>query len=143
MKLSSALKQKNRLKKEISDLRKKIEKNNSVVKGNIVSYNVVELLGELNQKTEELVSLKTSITEANYPVQQKIYRMAELKGLIQFYKSVPVTDGKKQPEYHEAVVEYSAQLKDKSFDDLIKKAETEIEVIQEELDTFNYATELQ
>jgi hypothetical protein len=93
--LAKALKEKKKLTQEISQLQKRLTNYNSVIKGNPRPFEMDSVDKELVAKTEELILLKSVITKANQPVQDKIYRMSELKGLIAFYKKYLLQKGSK------------------------------------------------
>ncbi|PID95491.1 MAG: hypothetical protein CSA94_01335, partial [Bacteroidetes bacterium] len=88
MKLSKALSEKNRLARKTRELQNKIKEHNSYIKGNTPIYRTQELLGELQETIEELVELKTKIHKANQPVQDKIFKLAELKSFATFLRNL-------------------------------------------------------
>ena len=65
MLLVEALKQKNRLAAKVAELTKRIDDNNRRVAGNVVQYDIEELIAELHKCTKELVSLKARIQRTN------------------------------------------------------------------------------
>jgi len=143
MKIAKALKEKNRLKGEIAALKKKITAQNRKVKGNPQPYDVQQLLKELQEKTAQLIQMKSDITHVNQPVQQKIYRLAELKALAAFYKTIPVNEGKDAvTRYSDDIFDFEVQVKAPELDKIIVDIERQIEALQDELDVFNHATEL-
>lgn len=141
MNIAKTLKAKSQLVNKINKLKAKIKHNNSTLKGNEKMYDIKTLLQELETKTEELVQLKTKLTQANAAVQDKIYKIGELKSMIAFYKEMSVRQGKTmESNYNTTIVEYEAQVTQKDKDEAIEKLETEIMQLQDELDTFNYTT---
>lgn len=146
MKVAKALKEKNKLLKEIGKLRNRVEQYNSLLKGNPVVYDTKSLLKELQEKTEQLVQLKSAVSYTNIPVQEKIFRLAELKALLKFYRNIPVKQGKAHERYglmrEQNVLEYESQVKAADVDALAEQAEKEVEALQDELDAFNHTTEL-
>ena len=144
MKIIEALKEKNKLVKKILELQNRITTYNCIIEGNPRAYDPKDELVELNKTIEELINVKTKITRANQPVQEKIYRLSELKSKIRFLKTVPTTEGKapqgksyySQPEMHI----WESSIKTKERDKYIVELENEIDKIQQELDTHNYNT---
>ena len=68
MTIKQALKKKNLLVKEILDLHTRVATYNSVEVGNVRPYSAKESMELLNQKSNELVELKTKIHTANAPI---------------------------------------------------------------------------
>lgn len=143
MKLSKALKEKNKLIKEIDVYFKRAASNNSVIEGGKSDYSSKDQIEKGLEKIEELVALKAKIQAANQPVQDKIFRLSELKSLILRLRHIPTTDGPQAPSYRsEVAVSYNAEIKKIDIDQMIEKYEKEIETIQEELDAFNHTTDI-
>lgn len=140
--LAKALTTKNKLKKEIAQLQKKLETHNSVIAGNPRPFDVLAIDNELNAKVRELSQLKASITKANQTVQEKIYLLAELRGLIAFYRKIEVKEGKQSEFYRDEMIIYEAFMNELTFDEKIKLLENEAETIQDELELFNHTTQL-
>ena len=144
MTIVEALKEKNRLIRNILELQKRISTYNCVIEGNPRAYDPKKVLEELNDTIDRLVSIKTRITKANQAVQEKIYRLSELKTLAKFLKTIPTTEGKapagktyySQPETYV----WESSIKTKERDAHIIDLEEEIDKIQQELDTHNYNT---
>ena len=93
MNVKKSLKEKNRLVKEIQELYARLSQYNSVEVGNVRPYSPKEMLEQVNQKSNELVELKTKIHNANTPVYDKIFRLSELKSTISRLKSLDCTEG--------------------------------------------------
>jgi ribosomal protein L29 len=87
MNVKKALKEKNRLVKEIQELYARLSQYNSVEVGNVRPYSPKDMLEQINEKSNELVELKTKIHKANTPVYDKIFRLSELKSTIARLKS--------------------------------------------------------
>lgn len=145
MLLKNALKLKNQLVSEISDLGRLIQQNNSIITGNKRDYSVTDLLTEYDAKVLELTKLKASIQNANVPVHEKIFLLSELKNKITMLKGIDTQDGKSRPTrgFGSSDPEfYEAELKQKETRDLIKSVEEQIRGIQNDLDDFNGTTEI-
>jgi hypothetical protein len=146
MKLAKALKVKNTLVKEISDLAQKINVYNSVVIGSEQPYNSKNLLALYEQKTQDLIDLKSKISTANATIQSSIYRIAELKSQISHLTNVNTRSGRIASHSHsyrgDTEVEYVATISTLDLEGIIIAKNTEIDSLQEAIDQYNYTTEI-
>lgn len=141
MNLSKALSEKNRLARKIKEIQNKIELHNSYIKGNTPVYNINELLQELDKTMNLLTDLKSKIANANLPVQEKIFRLAELKSFATFLRRLTIKEGKILEErWNSEVREWESELGTIEKDLLLEKTEKEIDAIQSELDKYNFET---
>ncbi len=141
MNLSKALNEKNRLARKIREIQHKIETHNSYIKGSTPVYEIKKLLKELDLSINALTALKTKIHHANQPVQDKIFRLAELKSFATFLRKLKIKEGKILDERWNAdVTEWESELGTIDRDQLLEKTEKEIDNIQVELDKFNFET---
>jgi hypothetical protein len=145
MNIKKALKEKNRLVKEILDLHTRVATYNSVEVGNVRPYSAKESMELLNQKSNELVELKTNIHRANGPVYQYIFRLSELKSTIARIKNLDCNEGSVQDYYSRnretpAVKETEISIVER--DEMVKHMENQIEEIQDILDNHNQITEI-
>lgn len=101
---------------------------------------------ELNSTIEELIDIKTRITRANQPVQDKIYRLSELKTKIRFLKTIPTTEGKapsgKTYYSQSEMLVWESTIKTTERDENIVDLGNEISKIQKELDAHNFNTSI-
>ncbi len=146
MKIAKALKKKNKIVRELGKLLTKVQQNNSLLEGKTRSYDPEEMLNESHKKLNELVELKTKISKANEPVQDKIYRLSELKSFIENIKNISTIEGPSESTSwgrdENKVVNYTVKITTVKKDELVQNLEDEIEKIQEELDIHNYTTEI-
>jgi hypothetical protein len=145
MKLHKALKLRKKLVGEISSLKQQIQGKNSYLVGslNAEKYNVPKLYDELLEKIDQLTGLKYVINEANKEIQAQIYTLAEYKALIAFWNSVPVSEGTQVHGYSDAkTLEYKVQVDEEIRNGYVKAFQTRVDAIQEEIDVFNYTTEI-
>jgi hypothetical protein len=143
MKINQALKKKNQLASELSELSMLIRTNNSTVEGNPKHYFIKNLIEDYDIKLVELVELKTKIHKANLPIYDKIFLLSELKGKVNMYKGIPIVEGKVVERYSQSqsqvmVVEYNV----KEMNYLIKDLEAQINNLQEQLDYHNATTNI-
>ena len=143
MKLTKALKLKNQLAGDVAELKDRLSKQNSRAATVPFDYDTREVLTALRAKVENLIAVKSSIATANVGLYPRIFRLAELKGLVTQLKALDVRHGVfkeagnyAQPAYE---VEYVAQLKKSVVDGLVAELETEISALQDELDEFNHS----
>ena len=143
MNIKQALKQKNKLIKEITEKTKLMQEYNSIELGNERPYSVNSLYYEVIDASLELSKLKAKIHRANGPVLEDIFLMAEMKSTIQALKKVDCTSGKSNRDRYSSteiilIVEMSIVEKNNK----IKELEEKIEEIQDRLDIFNTNPEI-
>lgn len=145
MKLHKALKLRKKLTGDISRLKTQIQTKNSYILGsvNAEKYNVPKLYNELLKKVDELVGLKFAINEANHEIQSKIYVLSETKALIAFWNETSVQEGTQLIGYSDKLTqEYKVQIDEEKRNEMIKELQTKVDSLQEEIDTFNYTTDI-
>lgn len=139
MTLAQALKKKNKLVKQINEKKKRVRENNSILTTNTRSYVIADLRKDLAGLTDELIALKVQIQTANVPILAKIYQLSEMKDQIAFLRSVSTTVGKITNHYHNtAETVFQAELTAVEVDTEVEALEAKIELLQEEIDTFNH-----
>lgn len=145
MKLYKALKLRKNLVGEIASLKQQIKERNSYLEGskNGEKFNVQEAYDELLSKIDELSGLKYVINEANKEIQAKIYTLAEYKALIAFWKEVSVDEGTKVASiYSEKVQSYVVQVDEAKRNEIVKNFQKRVDALQEELDEYNFTTDI-
>lgn len=143
MNIKQALKRKNVLVNEIKQEFGKIQAYNSLEVGSKRPYSAKDALKTYMEKTNELITLKTAIHKANAPVYGKIFRISELKSMVRYLGTLNCNEGKQRSGYGMAELSVmSVEIDVVERDNLVKKLETEIDQIQDELDYFNSVTEL-
>lgn len=144
--LAKLLKEKNVLVGRMNELRTRIARENVTEGFNEAKYKVQDLYTELQVVTEHLITVKSAISRLNVPVVDKIYRMGELKSRIQFLKGLNTQDGTftesdRWVNSGAAVAKtYKAQMSRVDVDREVETLTEAINLLQEELDTFNYST---
>jgi len=144
MKLYKALKLRKNLIGEIADLKQQIKNKNSYLEGskNGEKFNVREKYELLLEKVNELTGLKFVINEANRDIQSKIYSLGEYKALVAFWKEVPVLEGTQIIGYSDKAQNYVVQIDEEERNSIINDFQKRIDAIQEELDEYNFNTEI-
>ena len=158
MKISKALKMKNRLAGDIAVLKQRITENNvAVVDRGDSGFDVMALYENFQKATESLVAIKTAIAMANggnvvnsgsvgTVNAYRIYKMAELKGMIEMLRNLDTRNGK----FNEGtrfgdvpiVTEYRATISRSKADEMIVGLTDQIESLQDDTDAFNATAEI-
>ena len=142
MKIAKALKLKNQLAGDVAQLKELLAKQNVRSTKQKFDYENREVLSRLRAKLDELVKVKAAIATANAEVYDKIFRLAELKGLVAALTGLDTKAG----IFHEGgrfgdpgyEVEYVAQLGKVDVDKLVAELQNEIQTLQDALDEFNF-----
>ena len=143
MNIKQALKQKNKLIKEITENTRLMQEYNSIELGNERPYSVNSLYYEVIDASLELSKLKAKIHRANGPVLEDIFLMAEMKSTIQALKKVDCTSGKSNRDrYSSTEIILMVEMSIVEKNNKIKELEEKIEEIQDRLDIFNTNTEI-
>jgi len=141
MKLAKALKQKNKLAGEVAQLKELLAQQNSRSTKQKFDYDNKQVLADLRTKIDELIATKAAIGAANAEIYAKIFRLAELKGLVATLKGLATKDGvfAESLGFSQSVeVEYVAQIKKAEIDQMTRQLDTEIQELQDALDEFNF-----
>ncbi|MEM0933004.1 MAG: hypothetical protein AAGJ12_11080 [Bacteroidota bacterium] len=144
MRLSRALKEKNRLIGKIKEIQNMIAFHNSYIKGNKPIYDIENLWELLNGTVSELTELKTRIQKANTVIRPKIYKLSELKSLAAFLKGLQIKEGKLLGDNwrNSEVTEWQSEIGNLERDRKVEAIEKKIDTLQNELDQFNFETEI-
>ena len=142
MNIKQALKAKNKLVTELKASYGILQKYNSIEEGNPRRYSMADTLEKIHTLSNELVELKAQIHKANQPVYDKIFALAELKGLIKELKKVPTDEGKQTERYGSVVSVKEVELNIVEIQTIVDKLQERIEVLQNELDIHNANTEI-
>jgi len=142
MNIKQALKLKNKLVSQIKEQYEIAKAHNSIEQGNPRRYSALQSINKANELSIELVELKTKIHLANAPVYDLIFQMSELKNQIKQLKSIPVDEGKVTERYGSITTIKEVELNIAERDNLVKGLESQIEELQDKLDTYNATTEL-
>ena len=145
MKLHKALKLRKKLVGDIGRLKTQIQTKNSFSEGSLDAdkYNVPKLYEQLKSKINDLIGLKYAINEANREIQASIYTISEYKALIAFWNEVPVKEGKQIIGYSDVTtMEYLVQVDEATRNQMVEEFQTKVDALQEEIDTFNYTTDI-
>lgn len=146
MKLSKALKVKNRLVGEIAHLRQLVAQHNIVTDNNTAPVDVLGIRDESLQKQQQLMELKAKIAVANGPIWAKIVELGELKARIGFLRTIPVRVGTftESQRYGAEPVKtvYRSKITQEEIEATVKLATERIDTLQDEIDQFNATTDI-
>jgi hypothetical protein len=142
MTIAQALKEKNQLTTKLNKSWEKVLSYNSIRVGATRPYPLDEVMKEVNDLTNQLVNLKTSIHSASSPVREKIFLLSEKKSMIKYWSKVNTSNGPTRERYasEETVMDAYFSVVDK--DQAIELLESQIDEIQAELDKFNHTTHI-
>lgn len=142
MNVKQALKQKNKLVAELKEQFGILQKYNSIEEGNPRRYSMADTLDKIRTISVQLVELKAKIHRANQPVYEKIFELAEFKGMIKELKKVSTEEGKVNERYGSIVSVKQVELNVVDVENIIKNLEKSIEQLQDELDVHNATTQI-
>ena len=146
MNIKTALKRKNKLVGLIASEFLKISTYNSIIEGNERPYDIEKAIYEWDKYSKELVELKAKIHQANAPVFKKIFLISELKSQVKSLKGLNCDSGKSDVYSRygsgnsETIKTAAIMVNEKDL--MIKDIEAQIDQIQDELDDFNFKTEI-
>jgi hypothetical protein len=146
MKLSQALKVKNRLAGEVARLNQVLHRENSRRNDNTSKVDRQATWVQIMQTSDELGVLKGKIATANVGIYSKLERMGELKARIAFINSLPKRDGEEVVPLHgdrePLTYNWDAYINQEGADSLVGGLQKQIEFLQDEVDAYNATTEI-
>lgn len=144
MKLSKALKLKNKKVNEYNNLVNKMINHNSYDIDTKKVYNSYSLYMSVIDAREDLIKFKTAIHLTSEPIREKIFRLGEYKNLLMNLNRLNTTEGVvKSRGYGESDKStYACSINEEQKVEMMEWYQNEIENIQDDIDTFNATTEL-
>lgn len=142
MNVKQALKQKNKLVTDLKAQYEILKKYNSIEEGNPRRYSMKDTLDKIDTLQFELVKLKAKIHKANQPVYDKIFALAELKGLVKELKKVPTDEGKQVERYGSVQSVKEVELNIVDIQNKVEALGETIEELQNQLDIHNSNTQI-
>jgi hypothetical protein len=146
MKLTRALKEKNRLAGELTRLQKILQRENSRRNDSTSTVDRAEVWDSCIGLTDQLSEIKGKICVANIGIYPKLERMSELKSRIAFIKMLSTRNGEEIERYgrsdEKIVYQWDAFLKEALIDDLVSVYQTQINDLQDEVDDYNATTDI-
>ena len=143
MRLSKALKLKNKKLKEYKSTLMKVSQNNSYDVDNKPIYDSGKLYNEAVEQLKDYLELKSAIHTTSEPIRFKIFQLGEVKSLLNVLNSLDTKSGVYKEGYREVTSRtYEASISEEEKNAKVKNLENAIELLQDEIDTFNATTEL-
>ena len=143
MKLAKALKLKNKKLKEYKSTLMKVVQNNSYDVDNKPIYNSTNLYNESVELLKDYLELKTAIHTSSEPIRFKIFQLGEVKSLLNVINGLDTKSGVYKEGYREITLRtYESSISEEEKNEKVKTLENTIELLQDEIDTFNATTEL-
>lgn len=144
MKLSKALKLKNKKINEYNNLVTKMVSCNSYDVTSKRYYDAKTLHNEVVDKQADLIKFKTAIHLTSEPIRYKIFELGELKNYLMNLSRLSTNEGVvKSRGYGESDVStYACSINELEKVKMMESIQTEIEYIQDAIDAFNATTEL-
>ena len=141
--LAKALAVKNRLAGRLAQAKTNVETYNSVLVGQKDEANsAVDVRAEYARfltLQEGLVAVKAAIQAANIPIYEDVLRIAEKKALLQLLGGLNTKQGT-EPGYGGIEYRYAATIPKPEVLEIVRRAEAEIDAIQDKLTQFNAST---
>ncbi len=132
--LARSLKIKNRIIEELNKTTEDLIQYNRIIKDNIREVDIEETLKKINRLIDIIIDLKIKIFTAGAPIRKEIFKLSELKNLIQVYKQVSTDRGMftKKSYLNDSIdkIEYDVILTKKEIELKIKQLQKEIDDIQ-------------
>ena len=140
--LAKALKLKNILVRELNSLNSRLLTNNSYLKNNAPKYNVIDVGSEIAAKRQELVNLKVAIQVANVGIVEKLILLGELKNYAANLNSLQTQEGEVTSYHQNQNNFFECVINQVSKDEMVKVVQTQIDNLQDDIDTFNATTKI-
>lgn len=144
MKIVRAMKQVKRLQGEINDIRNRISNSIRQLQENEYLEQIAELKTQLQEKVHRLKTLKTRIMHTNVRANMfgVILEIGELKGHIEYLKSLDVSSGACYVGYSDTKQTYKSQITEKEKRKLVERCQSKINELTDKLDEFNHDTDI-
>ena len=153
MKISKALKVKNRLVGEVARLRSILTRENSRREDSSSTVDMVATYAVLETTLSKLIALKSAIAKANIGVYPLLAEMEEAKSSIAYYKALPIRVGeeieslnvwnKETGDISKISHTWSAYINQEQVDAKTKELQTQIEALQDQIDEYNATTSVE
>ena len=90
---------------------------------------------------DELILLKQKLSKASLPIQDKIFRLSELKAELVMLNKIDTTEGVNY-SYSDVPAEYEVVFDKAKIKEMADKINEEINLLQDQIEEFNYNTEI-
>ena len=148
--LAKALKVKNRLVGELSNLQNVARQHNAlpVESRGEKSVRLDKVWSDLQKVSNRLVELKSKIAVATAGIAPLLVDLAETKGTIAFLESLPVKEGKEDTQIGYGVnsslktVVWDSFINEDAKNRIVKENKNRIDSLQDQIDEFNAVTKI-
>lgn len=148
--LAKALKVKNRLVGELSNLQNVARQHNALPVENREdkSVRLDKVWEDIRDVSNRIVELKSKIAVASAPITPFLVDLAETKSAITFLEGLPVKEGKEDTHIGYGVnsslktVVWNSYINEDSKAKLIKENKNRIDTLQDQIDEFNATTKI-
>jgi hypothetical protein len=146
MKLSQALKQKNRLAGEITQQQQILIRENARRSDSVSTVDRQKVYDHILDLSNRLGELKGKIAAANVGIYTKLERMAEMKSHIAFLQSLPKKEGEEVAVYgrsdEKIVYTWNSLITQQVADGMVADLQQQIGNLQDQVDEYNATTEI-
>jgi len=143
VKLSTALKIKNRLAGELVRLNTILARSNSTDRTRPPQHDLQSIWDKIAETSGKLAEVKSAITVANIGIYPRLAKMEEIKSSIAFLGSLDTKEGvyRESEGFRGNVIErtYDAFLTQKEVDSLTSELQKLIDDLQDEVDEYNHS----
>ena len=136
MNLRKAIQRKKRIAGVLAESYTKLRRANITPEGRPPLISSREILERIKEKSEEIIQLKVQIQKANLPILEDIYRLAELKSLVNEMRNINSLHDRRY-DNSQAIV-YTICIDEIEQEAIIAELEKQIEVIQDRIESFNF-----
>lgn len=136
MNLRKAIQRKKRIAGVLAESYTKLRRANITPEGRPPLISSREILERIKEKSEEIIQLKVQIQKANMPILEDIYRLAELKSLVNEMRNINSLHDRRY-DNSQAIV-YTICIDEIEQEAIIADLEKQIEVIQDRIESFNF-----
>lgn len=140
MNLRKAIQRKKRIAGVLAESYTKLRRANITPEGRPPLISSREILERIKEKSEEIIQLKVQIQKANLPILEDIYRLAELKSLVNEMRNINSLHDRRY-DNSQAIV-YTICIDEIEQEAIIADLEKQIEVIQDRIESFNFRVQI-
>jgi hypothetical protein len=148
--LAKALKIKNRLVGELSNLQSVARQHNALPTESREekSVNLEEIWNDIQTTSNRIVELKSKIAVATAPITPLLVDLAETKSTITFIESLPIKEGKEDTQIGYGInsslktVVWHSYIDEAKKNRLLKENKNRIDLLQDQIDEFNAVTKI-
>jgi len=146
MKLSQALKLKNRLAGELVRQNQILQRENARRSDSKSQVDRDAVWNEILKLSDQLGELKGKITQANVGIYPMLERMAELKSRIAFVQGLPKREDEEVQfigrDQEKLTYQWSSFITQEKSDQMVKELQEQINNLQDQVDAYNATTDI-